>query len=92
MDWREGNTGKDDIILKGGYVRGDWEIYFFHSMACYVLKINNCGDIHEDSNKGVHSMLPQFQSIKCDSVSFKIIKTLQGYVGNVDGFKRSDAI
>ena len=39
LDCREVNTGKYDIALIDGDVRGDWEIYIFHSMACYVLTI-----------------------------------------------------
>ena len=33
LDWREVKVGKDDIILMGGDIRGDWEIEFFHSMV-----------------------------------------------------------
>ena len=55
------NTGKDDIILMGGDVCGDWEIDFLHIMACYVLIMNNCGKLREVPNEGVDWMLPQFQ-------------------------------
>ena len=37
-------------------------------------------------------MNPQFQQIKYTSVAFTINKMLQGYVGEVDGFKRSDVV
>ena len=39
LDCREVNTGKYNMALMGGDVRGDWEINIFHSMACYVLTI-----------------------------------------------------
>ena len=85
-------TGKDDIMLVGGDFRGDWEIEFFHSMACYVLKMNNCGKLQKGSNEGVDCMLPHFQAIKKTSVYFSINKMLQGCVGMVERFKRSDAL
>ena len=37
MDCREVKIGKDDMMLMGGNVYGDWKIEFFHSMACYDL-------------------------------------------------------
>ena len=70
LDWREVKTGKDDIMLMGGDVRGDWEIYYLHSMACYILTMNNCGKLQEVSNEDVYWMFPQFQAIKETSVLF----------------------
>ena len=61
-------------------------------MACYVLKINNCGKLQEGSNKGVDWMFPQFHAIKYTSVSFTINKVIQVCIGNVGGFKRSDTV
>ena len=37
-------------------------------------------------------MFPQFKTIKETSVAFTINKMIQGSVGNVDGFKTSDAV
>ena len=37
-------------------------------------------------------MFPQFQAIKETSVSFTINKMLQVYIGEVGGFKSSDAV
>ena len=51
-------TGKEDIMLMGGDVHGDWEIDFFHRMACYVLKMDNCGKLREGSNEDVYWMFP----------------------------------
>ena len=90
--WREVNTGKDDIMLMGVDIHGDWEIYFFHSMECYVLKMINCGKLREGSNEGVDWMFPQFQAIKETSAAFSINKMLQGCVRIVDVLKRSDAV
>ena len=90
--WREVNTRKYDIMLMGVDVHGDWEIEFFHSMECYVLKIINSGKLREGSNEGVDWMFPQFQAIKDTSVSFSINKMLQGCFVMVYGFKRSDAV
>ena len=52
MDCREVKIGKDDIIMMGGDVCGDWKIDFFHSMACYALIMKNCGKVREGSNRG----------------------------------------
>ena len=60
----------------GGDFRGDYEIYFFHIMACYVLKINNCGKVREGSNGGYDWILPQFQTIKDTSVVLNINKMI----------------
>ena len=54
--------------------------------------MNNCGKLREGSNEGFHYMFPQFQSIKLTSVAFTINKMLQGCVGMVGGFKRSDSV
>ena len=51
-------------MLMRGDVRDAWEIDFFHSMAFYVLKMNNIGKARKGSNEGDDWMLPQFQSIK----------------------------
>ena len=75
-----------------GDVRGDWEIYFFHSMACYVFTMKICGKLREGSNEGVYRMFLQFQAIKETSVSFRINKMLQICVGMVNEFKSSDAV
>ena len=61
-------------------------------MECYVLTINNCGKLQEGSNESVAWMFPQFQAIKETSVALIINKIIQGCVGMVDGFKRSDAV
>ena len=61
-------------------------------MACYVLTINNCGKLQEGSNGGVDWMFPQFHAIKETIVSFTVHKMLQGCVGKVGKFKRSDVI
>ena len=61
-------------------------------MACYVLRINNCGKLQERYNEGVDWMFPQFWAIKGNSVYFSINKILQGCVVMVDVFKRSDAV
>ena len=45
LDWREAKTGKYDIMLMGGDVRGDWVIDFFQIMTCYFFKMNNCGKL-----------------------------------------------
>ena len=50
LDWIEVKTVKDDIMLMVGDVYGDWEIVFFHIMACYVLTMNNFGKVWEGSN------------------------------------------
>ena len=92
LDWIEVKTGKDDIMLMDGDVRGDWEIDFFHSMACYVLTMNNCGYLRGGSNEVVEWMFLQFLEIKETSVAFSINKMLQGCVGMVDEFKRSDGV
>ena len=76
------NTGNDNIILMGGDVCGDWEINFFHSTVCYVLTMNNCGNLREGSNEVVGWMLPQFQAIKETSVALSINKIIQGCVCN----------
>ena len=76
----------------GGDVCGDWEIEFFHSMVCYILKMNDCGKLQEGSNDNVDWMFPQFQEIKETSVAFSTNKMLQGCVGMVGGFKRCDAV
>ena len=76
----------------GGYICGDWEIFIFHRMACYVLTMNKCRNVWGGSNEGVDWMLPQFQSIKDTSVSFIINKMLQGYFGKVVGLKIIDAV
>ena len=88
LDCREVKTGKGDIMLMGDDVRGDWEMEFFHSIACYVLTMNNCGKLWEGSNYGVDWVLPQFQEFKETSVAFRINKMFQGCVGMVDGFKK----
>ena len=80
LDWREVNTGKDDIILIDDDIRGYWEIYFFHSMVCYVLTNKHFGNLCEGSNEGVEWMLSQFQEIKDTSVELTINKTIQGCV------------
>ena len=77
-------------MLMGGYVRGGWEIDFSHSMACYVLTMNNCGKVREGSNEGIYWMFPQFHAIKDTSVSFTTNKILQVCIGKVGGFKWSD--
>ena len=92
MDWREVKTGKDDIILMGGDAHGNWEIDFFHSMACYVLTMNNCARVREGYNEGDDYMFPQFQAIKYTSVVFTINKMLQVCIGEVGGLKKSDAV
>ena len=61
-------------------------------MACYILTMNNCGNVWEGSNQGVDWMFPQFQAIKETGVSFTINKMLQGYVGKVVGLKMIDAV
>ena len=73
-------------------VRGDCQINLFCSMTCYVLTMNNFGKVCEGYNKVVDWMLPTFQSIKEMSIAFTINKMLEFFVGNVDGFKRSDAV
>ena len=92
MGCREVKTGKDDIILMGGDVRGDWRIEFLHSMACYVLTMNNCVKVREGSYEGSEWMFPQFQAIKDNSVAFSINIMLQVWVEKVGGFKISDAL
>ena len=79
--WREVNTGKDDIMLMGVDIHGDWEIYFFHSMECYVLTINKCRKEKESSNGGDDWMLPQFQRIKNTSVSITVNKFIKAVLG-----------
>ena len=66
-------------MLMGCDVRGDWEIDFFHSMACYFLTTNNCGKLREGSNEGVYWMFLQFQAIKETSVVFGSNKMIQLY-------------
>ena len=88
LDWREIKTGKDDIMFMGDDARDDWEIDFFHSMACYVLTMHNCGKLWEVSNEIVDWMLPQFQTIKETSVAFIINKMLQICDGKVGVFKK----
>ena len=61
-------------------------------MACYVLTMNKGGKLQEVSNEGIDWMFPQFQAITYTSVVFTINKMIQGCVGMVDGFKRSDAV
>ena len=61
-------------------------------MACYVLTMNNCGKLREGSNEGVYWMFPQFQEIKETSVTFSTNKIIQGCVGMLDIFKRSDTV
>ena len=51
-------TGKYDIMLMGGDVHGNWEIDFFHIMACYIATMNSCGKPREGSNEGVDWMFP----------------------------------
>ena len=72
LDWREVKIVKDDIMLMGGDVYSDWEIYLYHIMTCHVLKMNNCGKLWEGYNEGVNWMFPQFQAIKETSVDFTI--------------------
>ena len=74
MDCREVKIGKDDIIMMGGDVCGDWKIDFFHSMACYALIMKNCGKVREGSNGGADCIFPQFQAIKDTSVVLSIDK------------------
>ena len=79
-------------MLMAGDICGDWEIYFFRSMTCHVLTMNNCGNVWGVSNEGVDWMFLQFQAIKETIVSFVINQMLQGYVGKVVGLKISDVI
>ena len=58
----------------------------------YILTMNNCGKLQEGFNEGVDQIFSQFQSIKDTSVAFSINKILQGCVGMVDRFKRSNAV
>ena len=76
----------------GGDVCGDCRIDFFYSMSCYALTMNNCGKVGELSNEGADWIFPQFQEIKETSVVLTINKILRVYVGNVGGFKSSDAV
>ena len=76
----------------GSDVRCDQKIEMFHSMACYVLTMNNFGKLREGCNEGVDWMFPQFQAIKETIFAFSINKMLQGCLGMVDGFKRRDAV
>ena len=52
----------------------------------------NCGKVPEGFNEDIYWMLPQFQEIKDTSVHFTINRILQGCVGKVGVFKRSDTI
>ena len=54
--------------------------------------MNNCGNLREGYNEGVDWMFLQFQAIKETSVDFAINKMIQGCVGMVGIFKRSDMV
>ena len=54
--------------------------------------MNNCGKLREGSREGVDWIFPQFQAIKDIGVAFSINKILQGCVGMVGGFKKSDVV
>ena len=56
FDWREVKTGKGDIMLMVGDVRGDLDIEFFHSISCYVFTMKNCEKLREGSHEGVYWM------------------------------------
>ena len=61
-------------MLMCGDVRGDQQIEFFHIMACYILTMNNCGNVPEDFNESIDWMLPYFHEIKYTSVALTINK------------------
>ena len=63
-------------MLMGGDGYGSWKIDFLHSMACYVLTMNNCGKVREGSDGGVDWVFPQFQAIKETSVVLTINKII----------------
>ena len=65
---------------------------FLRIIECYMLTMENCQMLLEGSNDVVDWMLPQFQPIKDTSIYFTINKMIQVFVGNVDGFKSSDAV
>ena len=54
--------------------------------------MNKCGKLREGYNEGADWMLSQFQAIKYTSADFSINKMLQGCVGMVGGFKKSDVV
>ena len=69
--------------MMGGDVYGDWKINYFHSMACYVLKMNNCGKVREGYNGGADWIFLHFQAIKDNSVVLTINEMLHNCVGKV---------
>ena len=56
------------------------------------MKINSRGKLRKGYNEGVDWVFPQFQEIKYNSVDFSTNKILQGCVGKVDRFKKSDVV
>ena len=90
MNSGEVKIRKDDIIIMGGDVYGDWKIYYFHIMACYALTMNNCGKVWEGYNGGDYWIFLQFQAIKENSVVLTINEILHDCVGKVGRFKTSD--
>ena len=60
-------------------------------MPFYVLTMNKCEKVWEGSNEGVNWVFPQFQAIRDTSVAFATNKIIQGCVGKLGRFKRSDA-
>ena len=56
-------------------------------MVCYVLTMNNCGNLLEGSNKFIDWMFPQFQEIKDTNVDFTINKMIQGCVRKAEKLK-----
>ena len=62
--------------MMGGDVCGDWKVDYFHSMACYALKMNSSGKLWEGSNGSDDYIFPQFKAIKDPSVVLTINKIL----------------
>ena len=92
LDCIEVKIGKEDIIMMGGDVCGDWKLDFFHIMVCYAFKMNNCVNIREGSNGGADWVFPKFQEIKESSVVLTMNKIIWVYVGKVGVCKIIDVV
>ena len=81
LDWREAKTGREDLLTIGCDLH-DYEICWFHSMACYM--ICNPGAFAKNQDN-VQWLFPSFSNMVDGGASKKVTRGVKKCAGKVPG-------